>query len=312
MELVFLGTPRFAVPTLEKLVGAHHRVPCVVTQPDRPKGRGREPAASPVKEAALRLGIPVYQPQRIRGQEVLDRLRDLNPEIGVVVGYGKIIPQSVIDLPRHGIVNLHASLLPKYRGAAPIQWAVVNGETRTGVSTMRIDAGLDTGDILLQWETEISPDETAVDLGVRLARAGADLVLATLEGLQAGSITPRPQDHGEATHARILEKEDGWIDWTIPAAAIHNRVRGLQPWPGTYTRFRGRILHIWKTLVIDAGKHLEPGELWGQEGLAAGCGNGTALRLLELQLEGKRKLAGEDFANGQRLTENEFLGEARS
>src|SRR5579863_1470179 len=197
MTLVFLGTPSFAVPTLERVVQAGHRVLAVFTQPDRPKGRGGELAASPVKQTALRLSIPVYQPERIRKPEPVEQLKQMQPHAMVVVGYGQIIPQSIIDIPRHGIINVHASLLPKYRGAAPIQWAIANGESTTGVTTMRIDAGLDTGDMLLKWETPIGPEENAVELGQRMAQAGADLLVETLAGIDAGAIRPSPQDNAQ-------------------------------------------------------------------------------------------------------------------
>src|SRR3954453_12948242 len=244
MRLAFLGTPAFAVPTLERIVEAGHQVVSVLTQPDRPRGRGQQPAAPPVKEAALRLGLPVYQPERVRRPEAVEHLRGFGVDAMVVVGYGQIIPQVVIDLAPLAIINVHASLVPKYRGAGPIQWAIVNGETRTGVTTMRINAGLDTGDMLLKAETEIGPGETAVELGARLAPLGADLLIETLKGLAAGTIVPEPQDDAQATLAPILKKEDGRIDWSRPAAEIHNRVRGLLPWPGGYTSFRGQILHV--------------------------------------------------------------------
>src|SRR5690242_5869378 len=224
MRLVFLGTPAFAVPTLEHIVAAGHQVPAVVTQPDRPRGRGRHPAPPPVKEAAERLGLAVYQPERVRRPEAVEHLRGLSPEAMVVVGYGQIIPQAVIDIPPLGILNVHASLLPKYRGAGPVQWAIINGETRTGVTIMRIDAGLDTGDMLLKAETEIGPEENAVELAQRLSIMGADLLVAALEGLAAGRIVPEKQDHSQATSAPLLKKEDGLIDWNQPAARIHDRI----------------------------------------------------------------------------------------
>src|SRR3954470_14441542 len=216
MRLVFLGTPLFAVPTLEAMVRAGHEVAAVLTQPDRPRGRGQHPAPSAVKQAALGLGLAVYQPERVRRPEAVEFLRGIGARALVVVGYGQIIPQSVIELAPLGIVNVHASLLPKYRGAGPIQWAIVNGETRTGVTTMRINAGLDTGDMLLKAETEIGPEETAVELGRRLAVQGADLLVETLAGLAAGTIVPEKQNGAEATLAPLLKKEDGRIDWTQP------------------------------------------------------------------------------------------------
>src|SRR4051794_38424128 len=244
MRLVFLGTPAFAVPTWERIVEAGHEVVMVVTQPDRPRGRGGKFAAPPVKEAALRLGMPVYQPERVRRPEAVERLRHLAVDAMVVVGYGQIIPQVVIDLAPAGIINVHASLLPKYRGAAPIQWAIVNGETRTGVTTMRIDAGLDTGDMLLKAEIPISPDDTAVTLSPKLAELGAALMVETLQRLEAGKLTATPQDHARATMAPILKKEDGRIDFSRTAQETLNRLRGFQPWPGAFTTFRGKSLAI--------------------------------------------------------------------
>src|SRR5579871_2066310 len=307
MRLVFLGTPAFAVPTLERIVEAGHHVLAVVTQPDRPSGRGRQPSAPPVKETAARLGLPVYQPERVRRPEAVEHLRALAPDVMVVVGSGKIIPKAVIDIAPLGIINVHASLLPKYRGAGPIQWAIVNGETRTGVTTMRIDAGLDTGDMLLKAETEIGAEENAIELGRRLAVLGADLLVETLQGLERGSIKPQKQDPTAATYAPILKKEDGLIDWTQPAQAIHNRVRGLQPWPGAYTRLRGSTLQIWRSRAheSDGGS---PGSVVSLRPLAVACGSGS-LELLELQLEGRKRIPAADFVNGQRLAQNEMLGE---
>ena len=310
MRLIFLGTPAFAVPTLERIVEAGHQVLTVVTQPDRPRGRGQHPAPPPVKEAALRLNLPVYQPERVRRPEAVEHLRALAPEAMVVVGYGQIIPQSVIDLAPLGIINVHASLLPKYRGAGPIQWAIINGEARTGVTTMRIDAGLDTGDMLLKAETDIGIEETAVELGQRLAVMGADLLVETLDGLARGAITPQPQNSAEATLAPLLKKEDGVIDWRQPAVAIHNRVRGLQPWPGASTAFRGQTLHIWRSRVRTEPAPA-PGRFLTLKPAVVACGEG-ALELVELQLEGRKRMSAADFVNGQRLTDNDKLGETSS
>lgn len=313
MQLVFLGTPAFAVPTLERVVEAGHQVIAVVTQPDRPRGRGQHAAAPPVKEAALRLSLPVYQPERVRRPEAVEYLRGLAADAMVVVGYGQIIPQNVIDLAPMGIINVHGSLLPKYRGAGPIQWAILNGETRTGVTTMRIDAGLDTGDMLLKAETEIGPDEDAIELGRRLAVMGADLLVETLSGLAAGKITPEPQDTAQATYAPLLKKEDGLIDWSQDAARIHNRVRGLQPWPGAFTKFRGHNLHIWKSKLGDRQpptpnpQPLFPGRILALRPLLVECRTDT-LELVEVQMEGRKRISAVDFANGQRVAENELLG----
>ena len=310
MRLIFLGTPTFAVPTLEKIVAAGHEVLEIVTQPDRPRGRGQHAAPPPVKEAALRLNLPVYQPERVRRPEAVEHLRALGADAMVVVGYGQIIPQTVIDLAPLGIINVHGSLLPKYRGAGPIQWAIINGETRTGVTTMRIDAGLDTGDMLLKAETEIGAEETAVELGQRLAVLGADLLVQTIEGLARGSITPQPQNPVDATLAPLLKKEDGVIDWTLPAAAIHNRVRGLQPWPGASTSFRGQTLHIWRSRARpESGP--APGRFTHLKPVVVSCGAG-ALELIEVQMEGRKRMAAADFVNGQRLTDNDSLGEESS
>ena len=305
MNLVFLGTPSFAVPTLERIVEAGHRVVAVYTQPDRPKGRGGALAASPVKETALRLSLPVYQPERVRRPEVVEQLKQMNPEAMVVVGYGQIIPRTIIDIPPRGIINVHASLLPKYRGAAPIQWAIANGEARTGVTTMRIDAGLDTGDMLLKWETAIGAEENAIQLGQRMSLAGADLLVETL----AATIDPIPQDNSEASLAPILKKEDGLIDWTWPARKIFNRARGFLPWPGAYTSFRGQLFHIWKARVAEETGPGAPGSLVHlKKRLLIAGGEGTMLELLEIQIEGRKRMPAEAFLNGHHLNENEVLG----
>lgn len=308
LKLVFFGTPEAAVPTLERLAEAGFEIALVVTQPDRPKGRGQESAPSPVKEAARARGLAVAEPARIKQPEFVETLCSLRPEAVVVVAYGKIIPQAIIDIPPLGIINVHFSLLPSYRGAAPVQWAVANGETRTGVTTMRIDAGLDTGDILLARETEIGPEETAEELTRRLASMGAELAVETLERLRAGALTPRPQDHSRATYAPMLKKEDGRIDWSWPAVMIHNRVRGFQPWPGAYCLFRGRLLHLWRTRPVPESVPGPPGALHPhRRRLLVACGEDTTLELVELQLEGRKRLPAEAFLAGQRIAEGECL-----
>jgi methionyl-tRNA formyltransferase len=303
-----MGTPAFAVPSLQALVAAGHSVAAVFTQPDRPKGRGQSLALSPVKEEALRLGLPIHQPERIRRPDSLALLAASNARAMVVVGYGQILPQSIIDLAPLGILNVHASLLPKYRGAAPIQWAIANGESITGVTIMRIDAGLDTGDILAKAETPIGPNETAPELSARLAVIGANLLIDSLHLLDTGQLTPQPQDHAAATLAPILKKEDGIIDWSLSAHTIHNRLRGFTPWPGATTAFRGSSLKILSALPVPhAG--LAPGQLaLRARKLLAGCGAHSTLELLELQPEGRKKVSGESFANGARLLDNECLG----
>ena len=309
LNLVFAGTPPFAVPTLEKLVAAGFGVSLVVTQPDRPRGRGLELTASPVKESATRLGIPLTQPESIKNnEEFRARLAELKPDAIVVVGYGRIIPQWMIDLPTLGSLNLHASLLPRYRGAAPIQWAIAQGEAITGVTTMRIDAGLDTGDILLQKELPINADDTAETIAPKLASIGADLMVETLRGLLAGEIRPRPQDHSQATLAPILKKEDGRIDFHRSATEIWNRLRGFQPWPGAYTTLRGKSLQILVAKPANVAVPVGTITLRG-DGAFVGCGARTALELLEVQMEGKKRTSARDFVNGYRPREGEPLGE---
>jgi methionyl-tRNA formyltransferase len=303
MRLVYLGTPQFAVPSLERVVAAGHEVTAVFTQPDRPKGRGQKDAMSPVKEEALRLGLAVHQPERVRRPEVVELLRAIAPDAMVVVGYGQIIPQSILDIPPQGIINVHGSLLPKYRGAAPIQWAIARGEKKTGVTTMKIDAGLDTGAMLLKWETPIGEEETAVELGARLAPAGADLLVRTLTELS--TLVPEAQDNARATLAPILKREDGHIDWKMTAGEILNRARGFQPWPGAYGFLRGQRFHVWRGAVAD--RELAPGALTVEgKRLFAGCGGGS-IELVEIQLEGKKRMGAAAFLNGFSISAGEVL-----
>jgi methionyl-tRNA formyltransferase len=314
LKLVFCGTPNFAVPTLEKLVEAGHSVPLVVTQPDRPRGRGMEVAVSPVKDAAVRLGIAILQPATIKNNtEFRDQLVAIAPDAIIVVGYGRIIPQWMIDLPRLGNLNLHASLLPKYRGAAPIQWAIASGETVTGVTTMRIDAGLDTGDILLQREIPIGLEDTSETLGPKLASIGADLMAETLRGLENGNVRPTPQDHSRATLAPILKKEDGRMDFARTAYDLFNRLRGFQPWPGAFTVFRGKTLQVHRAQPAQYST-LTPSEI-AVDGthLFVGCGKNndadTTLELIDIQLEGKRRMTAQEFINGYRPKSGDRLGQ---
>ena len=264
---------------------------------------------SPVKQRALPLGLQIIQPDKIKDNEEFHaQLAEVNPDAIIVVGYGRIIPQWMIDLPPLGTLNLHASLLPKYRGAAPIQWAIACGEKVTGVTTMQIDAGLDTGDILLQKEIPIAPKDRAETLAPRMAALGADLMVETLRGLQAGTLHPRPQDHTKATLAPILKKEDGRINFHLSAQEILNRLRGFQPWPGAYTSFRGKNLHIWGAQPVQ--RALAENELVAEGGqLIVGCGSGTALELLELQVEGKKRMPALDFIHGYRPRTGEELGQ---
>ena len=287
-----------------------HKVMAVFTQPDRPKGRGQAVAASPVKQAAERLGVPVYQPERIRRPEAVELLRAMAPDAMVVVGYGQIIPQSIIDIPPlgHSQRTCVAAAEVSRGGSDPV--GDRNGETVTGVTIMRIDAGLDTGDMLSRWETEIGPEETAVELGERMAPVGADLLVRTLDDLAAGRVTPEPQDNDAATLAPILMKEDASIHWRWPARTIHRRWRGFQPWPGVATTFRGQALQISKCAVareVDAGP---PGSLHPRKKrLLVSCGERSTLELIEVQLAGKKRITAEAFLNGHRVAENELLGE---
>jgi len=317
MRLLFCGTPLFAVPTLKHLLArSEFNVLGVISQPDRPRGRGRQLSVSPVKDVALAAHLPVHQPEKIRAPEVQQLLEKLAPDVMVIIAYGQIIPARLLAIPRHGWINLHASLLPKYRGAAPIHWAIANGETRSGLTTMRIDAGMDTGDILLHREIEIGPHETSPELARRLSEAGAPLVEETLRGLEAGTIVPRPQNHAEATLAPMLKKEDGRIDWGSSAQEIYNRMRGFAPWPGAYTAFRGQTCHLWaepapnETALpaeISADPSFAallsvPGTLFGgKRDWFVSCGKATVLRLQSVKLEGRKQVSATEFANGARL-----------
>ncbi|MGB6973586.1 MAG: methionyl-tRNA formyltransferase [Terracidiphilus sp.] len=316
MKLVFCGTPRFAVPTLEALLGAGHQIPLVVTQPDRPVGRAQQMIAPPVKQTALAAGLAVMQPDKIRNNvNFRAQLEAIAPEIIVVVAYGRIIPPWMLALPRLGCVNLHASLLPKYRGAAPIQWAVAMGEAVTGNTTMLLEQGLDTGPILLQQEVAIGPDETAADLFEVLAERGAPLVVETLMRLDDGSATPKPQDDSQATLAPMLEREDGRMDFaTRTAEELRNRWRGFQPWPGAFAILEGRKL-VFTRLLIAAPPYPNdlpvgrPGELHFASGcLFLACANGTWLEVRELQPEGKRRMTAAEFWRGARLNAGARLG----
>lgn len=317
MRLLFCGTPSFAVPTLKHLLArSEFNVLGVISQPDRPRGRGHQLFASPVKDVALAAHLPVHQPEKIRAPEVQQLLEKLAPDVMVIIAYGQIIPARLLAIPKHGWINLHASLLPKYRGAAPIHWAIANGETRSGLTTMRIDAGMDTGDILLHREIEIGPHETSPELARRMSEAGAPLVEETLRGLEAGTIIPRPQNHAEATIAPMLKKENGRIVWSSSAQEIYNRMRGFAPWPGAYTAFRGQTCHLWaepapnETALpaeISASPSFAtlrsvPGTLFGgKRDWFVSCGQATALRLQSVKLEGRKQVSALEFANGARL-----------
>jgi methionyl-tRNA formyltransferase len=310
MRIVFMGSGAFAIPSLEALIAAGHDVVGVVTQPDKEKGRGRELAPPPVKPVALARGLNVLQPRRVKLPEAQEELRRLAPEVQVVVAYGQILPRTVLDIPPRGTINVHSSLLPRYRGAAPIHWAIVNGETETGVTTMLLDEGLDTGPTLLARATPIGPEETAPELEARLAVLGAALLLETIDGLVRGTVTPQPQDDTRATLAPIIEKEQGRIDWTLPASAIDCRVRGFFPWPGTMATHEGRSLKILRARPLTETGHEPPGTVVAvdRDGLVLACGQGTRLRLLEVQPESRKAMAASAFAAGARLAPGARLG----
>ncbi len=320
MRIVFCGTPSFAVPTLKHLLGqADFEIVGVITQPDRPRGRGQEVSFSAVKEAALAAKLPVHQPEKIRAAETESLLQKLALDCVVIIAYGQIIPARLLGIPKLGWINLHASLLPKYRGAAPINWAIVNGETRTGLTTMRIDAGMDTGEMLLQREIEIGARETAPELAARLSESGAPLMAETLRELAAGTIAPKAQNHAEASYAPMLKKEGGRIDWKRPAIEIYNRMRGFAPWPGAYTTFRGQSCQVWGEPVSkEGGAGLPsgaggavPGTLFGERNeLFVWCGDATVLCVSIVQVEGRKAVQASDFANGARLKSGERFGDS--
>ena len=310
MRLVFCGTPEFAVGTLESVIAAGHEVALAVTQPDRAAGRGMEMQAPAVKRAAAAHGIAVVQPEKIKNNaEFRARLEEARPDAIVVVAYGRIIPQWMLELPRLGNINLHGSLLPKYRGAAPVQWAVANGDRVTGVTTMRLDEGLDTGEILLAREVAIAPEETAVDLFRKLAAVGAELMVETLAGLAEGTLIGRKQDEAQATLAPILTREDGAIDFSRTARQIYDRWRGFEPWPGAHTRLRGKKLIVHR-MHVGAEDGIEAGVLRvARDEMAVGCGSGSSVVFDEVQMEGKRRMSAAEFLRGFQIRSGERLGD---
>jgi methionyl-tRNA formyltransferase len=310
MRIVFCGTPAFAVPTFKAILAEpSHTVVAVITQPDRPRGRGQEISFSPVRQAALDAGIPVRQPEKIRAPEAKELLQHFEPECFVIIAYGQIIPAGLLPISKCGWINLHASLLPKYRGAAPINWAIAHGELKTGLTTMRIDVGMDTGDMLLQAETDIEPSETAPELTARLAEMGAALMIETLRGLPDGLVTPKKQNNELATYAPLLKKEDGRIDWTLRAKEIYNRIRGFAPWPGAFTTFRGKTCQLWGEPVQRERAPEAPGTIVVEDGeLRVACGDATVLRIRTVKQEGRSEVTALEFANGARLVDKERFG----
>ena len=310
MRIVFMGTPEFAVPSLAALLRSDHTVVGVVTQPDRPKGRGQELAESPIKQLATRHKIPILQPLKMKDPGLRDSLSSWKPDLIVVAAFGRILPKVILDLPPRHCINVHASLLPKYRGAGPIQWAIIRGERETGITTMLMDEGMDTGAILLQEKIQIAPDDTAGTLSSKLADIGGRLLLDTLTRLQDGTLTPQPQDSSRATMAPLLKKEDGLLDWTLPAVDLANRVRGLSPWPGAYAYFGEERWVIWKAEVLDrSAAVVPPGTIMDttKEGLAVATGVGL-LHIMEFQPANSRRMSAAQYLAGHTLTPGLRLG----
>ena len=308
MKIVFMGTPDFSVPVLEALVKAGHQVEAVVTQPDKPKGRGKSMQAPPVKECAAAHHIPVYQPVRIREAECIAYLKEFQPDIMIVAAFGQILPKEILEMPKYGCVNVHASLLPKYRGAAPIQWAVINGDAVSGVTTMRMDAGLDTGDMIEKAEVVLAEDETGGSLFDRLAEVGAKLCVHTIQAIEDGTAVYTKQNEAEATHVGMIKKQMGNIDWMQPAVTIERLIRGLNPWPSAYTKLNGKTLKIWRAAVEAGGDAKDAGKVVtaNKKELKIQTGDGI-LSLLEVQLEGKKRMDIEAFLRGYEVMEQTIL-----
>ena len=309
MRILFMGTPDFAVASLSALLAAGHEVCGVFTQPDKPKNRGMKLQASPVKEFALAHDIPVFQPVKMRDGEAMGYIRDLDPALIVVAAYGRILPDDILDYPAHGCINVHSSLLPRYRGAAPINWAILNGDKTTGVTIMHMAAELDAGDIILQGETDIGPDETAPELFDRLAALGGALLVEAVGQIERGEAARRPQTASEVTYAPMLGRELSPMDWTKPAQPLHDQVRGLLPWPCATAEFGGIRCKVFSTAVLDGTTDLKPGTVAeaGKDGIVMACGGGSLLRVRELQPDGKKRMAAADFLRGHPLTAGEML-----
>lgn len=309
MKIVFMGTPDFAVPSLKALYEAGHEVQAVFCQPDKPKGRGMKLVAPPVKAFAIEKDIPVYQPNSLKngGEEFIKVLEDLAPECIVVAAYGKILPKSVLDIPKFGCVNVHGSLLPKYRGAGPIQWAVLNDEKTTGITTMLMGEGLDTGDMLLKSETEIGENETAAELFDRLADMGAELIVETLEKLEKGEITPVPQNEDEASYAPMLTKELSPIDFTKTAREVHKQICGLSDWPCATTLINGKRLKVYHSEIVDGNSDKPAGTVVKAKDLTVACGEGL-VRFTEIQAEGSKRMSTADYLRGKPIAEGTVLG----
>ncbi len=311
MKVIFMGTPEFAVPCLRALIDEKNELLAVFTQPDRPKGRGKRLMMPPVKALAIEADIPVYQPISLKSPEVLETIKKLGPDIIIVVAYGQLLPKAILELPPFGCVNVHASLLPKYRGAAPINWAIINGEDKTGITTMYMDVGIDTGDMILKEELLIGEDETSAELHDRMAALGAEVLIKTLNLIETGNVVREPQDHQESSHASMLSKELGMIDWTKTASEIKNLVRGTIPWPTAFTTYKREVMKVLKCTIEETKAPDIPGKLISvtKDGIYVATGNGTIV-IQELQFSGGKRLTVKDFLVGNQLEEGVILGEA--
>ena len=310
MKIVFMGTPDYAATALEAILQAGYEVTGVVCQPDKPKGRSGALAACPVKECALKYNLPVFQPERIKRPEAVAELKKFPADVFVVAAFGQILSEEILTMPKYGCINIHASLLPKYRGAAPIQWCIVDGEKETGVTIMQMDAGIDTGDILFTKKVAITEEETGGSLFVKLSQAGAELIVEALPKIEAGEVSPVKQDETQSNYARMLKKEDGQINWNRPAEEIGRQVRGMDPWPSAYTYYKGKQFKIWKAEAVAGGTEgLQPGTIAQieKQGIWIACGSGM-LQVTEAQLEGKKRMSAADLMNGRSLEMNERLG----
>lgn len=309
MKILFMGTPEIAVPCLQKIIDEGHEVLGVVTQPDKPKGRGNKLAMPPVKELAIKYDIPVYQPVKARDEEFVKVLEEINPELIVVVAFGQILPKSILDIPKYGCVNVHVSLLPKYRGAAPINWVIINGEEKTGVTTMYMDEGLDTGDIILTKEMELSDEITAGELHDKMMIYGADLLKETIDLIAKGEAPRIKQNHDETCYAPIMKKTLGDINWNKPAKEIHNLIRGVNPWPSAYTQYEGQTMKIWKTIVLDKVSKETPGTILsvGKDGIEVST-NDNVLLIKEIQMSGKKRMLVSEYIKGNSINEKIILG----
>ena len=310
MKVVFMGTPDFAVPCLQAIIDEGHEVLAVVTQPDKPKGRGKKMSMPPVKELALKYDIKVYQPQRVKTDEFVNILKDINPDIMVVVAFGQILSKDILDIPKYGCINVHASLLPKYRGAAPINWVIINGEKTTGVTTMYMDVGLDTGDMILKKEMNIEIDETAGELHDKMMYVGADVLKDTLKLIESKSAPREKQDDNESSYAPIMDKNLGNIDWSKKSEEIYNLIRGTNPWPSAYTKYNNETMKIWKSEILDKKSNTNPGTILNvdKKGIEVATGD-SVLLLKEIQMPGKRRMSVEDYIKGNDININSVLGE---